>query len=393
VDPEQEIPENERVPVQAAEPVQPQPVPTYRTYREERQRGYRSLFWPIMLIGAGAIALLVNLGYIESFSLGALLPYWPVLLIIAGLDVLLSRAAPAIGALLGLAAIAGLAALLIIAPPGGTSSNAWPFVIITDANVDVRTDTFSAPLNDAESADITLDFSSGTARVGAGAASGPLLQAEVTHVGDITLEDSGGTRRSVRLGSQPEFHFGFLNIRQDLPWDVQINPSVPVDLRIEASSGPATLDLSGLTLSGLSVDASSGPLVMQLAPGAYSLDYEASSGRTEISAPAGLDLEAFIDMSSGRFTLTLDEQTNAEIVLQDASSGHFTVQVPRGAAVRLDVRDSSSGRVIVPDELALVHGEGDDEGVWETAGYSGAAYQISIVAESMSSGDLIVEYR
>ena len=49
-------------------------------------RRYRSLFWPVILIGIGVLWLLGNLGIIEPVSLGGLLRFWPVLLIVAGLD-------------------------------------------------------------------------------------------------------------------------------------------------------------------------------------------------------------------------------------------------------------------------------------------------------------------
>jgi hypothetical protein len=59
-----------------------------------------------------------------------------------------------------------------------------------------------------------------------------------------------------------------------------------------------------------------------------------------------------------------------------------------GQAFRVEVKSISSGKVELPAGVVLVSGGQDGEGVWETQGYGSAAYQTSIVVESMSSGDV-----
>ncbi len=49
------------------------------------------LFWPIILIGAGVIFLLANLGIIPSNPWPLIWNLWPVILIVIGLDILLGR--------------------------------------------------------------------------------------------------------------------------------------------------------------------------------------------------------------------------------------------------------------------------------------------------------------
>ena len=66
-------------------------------------KGYRSLFWPLVLIGVGVIWLLGNLGVISWTNLTVLFRLWPLLLIAIGLDLLIGRQSPAIGALIGFA--------------------------------------------------------------------------------------------------------------------------------------------------------------------------------------------------------------------------------------------------------------------------------------------------
>ena len=58
------------------------------------KRRYRSLFWPMVLIGVGVVWLLGNIGVIRPASLGVLVSFWPLILIFIGLDILFGRRSP-----------------------------------------------------------------------------------------------------------------------------------------------------------------------------------------------------------------------------------------------------------------------------------------------------------
>ena len=78
---------------------------------------YRSFFWPVLMLGAGVIWLLINMNIISTENLRILYDLWPILLIIAGLDVLFSRKLAFIGALLALLAITAVIYVLIYGSP------------------------------------------------------------------------------------------------------------------------------------------------------------------------------------------------------------------------------------------------------------------------------------
>jgi hypothetical protein len=78
---------------------------------------YRSFFWPVLLLGAGVIWLLINMNIISTENLMILYDLWPILLIIAGLDVLFARKLAFIGALLALLLIAAVIYVLIYGSP------------------------------------------------------------------------------------------------------------------------------------------------------------------------------------------------------------------------------------------------------------------------------------
>ena len=93
----------------------------------EYKRGVR-LFWPIILIGVGAILLLSNLGYIQGNPWTIIFQLWPVLLIALGLEILFGGSTgwrAVVSALLGLALVGGILWVLVAQPaiPGLNFNN------------------------------------------------------------------------------------------------------------------------------------------------------------------------------------------------------------------------------------------------------------------------------
>ena len=119
-----------------------------------QNRGYRSLFWPLILIGVGIVWLLGNLGVISGANLSVLFRLWPLFLIAIGLDLLLGRKSSVVGALIGLGTVALIIVLMLVGPGLG-----WA------ANADVQTDTYSAALGDATSARVDLNLGVGAASI------------------------------------------------------------------------------------------------------------------------------------------------------------------------------------------------------------------------------------
>ena len=88
-----------------------------RIFRLGKAEGERlDLFWPVLMMGIGAIAILYDLGWIPVDNLWRMLNLWPLLLIVGGVG-LIFRKSSWIGAFLGLVVVAGM---LYIGLAGGT---------------------------------------------------------------------------------------------------------------------------------------------------------------------------------------------------------------------------------------------------------------------------------
>lgn len=418
VDDRERIPESE---VRAAEERQRfvEARRSRRDYREGRRR-YRSLFWPVVLIGAGVLWLLSNFGIITSENWSVLVRLWPVLLIAAGLDLLVGRFSAVLGSLIGLATVALVVVLVIIGPSLGWAADTSFFgVPITLGDVEIQSETFVEPVGAAESAEVLLDLSFEQSTIDALAAgSDSLIEAELDYVGEVDFLVSGDRNKSVTLRQQFNqvgiFPPPGLNTR-DMQWDIALSQDVPMDLTVDVGSGAAALDLRDMELTSLTLDGGSGSMEAQLpaAGAAYATDLDVSSGRVnatlangadttmrvnggsgsfnfQVGSSSDLDMDA--DISSGSFEIFLNDDVAGELVF-DGGSGSLQINVPSGAAVQVDVRDGGSGSVNLPNSFDLVDDGGDDDsdtGVWQTSGFDSAERQIRIVVEDLSSGSMTI---
>ena len=79
----------------------------------------RSLFFPMLLIGAGVLWLLVNLGYIPTANLWALAHIWPIFLIGAGLGLILRQYWAEAGIFVSTLIVLGAVLAVVYAPQLG----------------------------------------------------------------------------------------------------------------------------------------------------------------------------------------------------------------------------------------------------------------------------------
>lgn len=386
---------------------------------------YRSLFWPVVLVGVGVFWLLFNLGIIQNVSFWGFLRLWPILLIFIGLDIMFGRRFPALGALIGLGAVGLVIFLLVIGPSRGwfTGGPRWPwpgFVIGGQVEyADVQTAHFEEAVDGASSADVTLNTDIWPVSVEAlPAGSDNLIEADIAYVGEPIFDVSGGNSRSVTVGMQSG------NIRvdtafesDDYSWEIALSPDVPVNLDINGGFGSNTLDLADLQLTGLALNGGFGDMDLLL-PGTepgYDVDLNLGAGAVDIEIADDADIDMTVNggfgetmievgenatldltanMGAGEFEVRTGEGTNADLSINGGFGG-ITIDTPGDAGVRLEVTSGGFGDVNVPSGFVRVQagGEGrllDNEGIWESPNYSSADYQVTITVGSLGAGDITI---
>jgi len=369
-------------------------------------RGYRSLFWPVVLIGAGLIFLLNNLGILNLANLGSLWRLWPVLLILLGLDVLFGGRSPALGGLLGLVVVGAVIGLLVWGPLAG----------IAPASAEIITERFSAPLNDARSAEVILDFGLGDGSIYASDGAN-LLDAEITHVGELELIDSGGRDRVLEL-RHPR-GLGPLNIplnpaeSQRLRWDIGLHRDVPLALHVNMGVGNTTFELSDLQIDQLDLNGGVGDASITLPGRAVALTLNGGTGNSEITAASGANVTANLNAGVGDFTIELADDVSGSFDIErgvgkvmitagrnndlqietGGGVGDLLLTVPAGTALRVEVRGGGLGDVSVPGSLRQIESREDGAGTWESADYAGAARRITVIVRERGVGGVTVRER
>lgn len=322
---------------------------------------YRSMFWPVVMIGVGVVWLLANFNLIPAVNLNWVASLWPLLLIGIGLDMLIGRRSAVIGGLIGLLLVGGMLALAWFAPVLG---------VRMPAGSEVKVEQFQAPLENATSATVTINSGFEPVHVQAAKDSQMLIDAEIGHTGEMDFRVSGSREKQVYLGKRPMVGFSFdLMNPSRLKWNIGLSNQIPLALNVDSGSGSVTLDLADLRLSDLMVDSGSGSVRITLPQSDQTYTVAVNSG-------------------SGAITATLPTETTMTLRL-NSGSGSINLNLPAGAAVQLDVRSSGSGSINVPAAMVRVSGgSDDDEGIWETIGFTQAARKITIIAEDLGSGSL-----
>jgi len=318
-------------------------------------RSYRSLFWPIVLIGVGVIWLLGAMGVISNVSWPMLASLWPLILIVIGLDILIGRRSSIGGAIVGLITVAAVAFMLLVGPSLGLATSGT-----------LKTETLSSEIGSATAANINLNLASQPVTMTALTDKTSLLSGEIDYYGTLDFSDSGTPTRRIRLAQSGASGFRF-SWDPNARWDIGLTPNLPIDLTIDGGSGSSNLDLSELRLTSFSIDQGSGSMTLQLPPSTqpYNADITGGSGSMSLTFPADGDLT----------------------VRLNGGSGSINIKIPTDAAVRLEIRNSGSGSVNVPDRLmAAKVFENFKEGTWETAGFDQAAHKLIIVCDDLGSG-------
>lgn len=340
---------------------------------------YRSLFWPVLLIGVGVLWLLANFNLISGSGFGVLLRFWPLLLVWIGLDILFGHRSPWLGAGLGLLALA----VAVVLAVGGPS---WGWNV---AGGNIETHRYTESVNGATSATVRIDVASAPVTLRSSRDTAFLFDATIKGRGTPSFQVSGGAQRDISFTVRRTWNWFDWAIGRT-SWDITLSGAVPTALELDRGSGSVDADLRGVLLTSFVSPGGSGAMNLQL-PGnsaaAVPLRFGGGSGSTQVAVAEGATLDATVDMGSGSFAMTLGAGTQASLQYS-GGSGSFGLTVPSGAALQVDVRDSGSGRVGLPSGMTQVSkGEGDI-GLWETPGFAAAARKITVVVARMGSGSV-----
>jgi len=244
---------------------------------------HRGLVWPILVISAGVLLLLSNLGMLSLDLWELMLRGWPLILIAIGIDLLIGRRS-----VWGSIVAAVLIIAVLLLGLGLYSGR------IEGGNLPSH--TIERSLGAATSASLQIDAPVADLGLRPGAAEGLLVE------GGIRMLSGGRIDEQFRIAQgkatlQLEEVFPTPYIFGRTPdWDLQLGAGTPLEISIDSGVGRAVVDLRGLQLDNLNVDLGVGQVSVWLpAEGEMSVDIGMGVGQTIIRVPRGLGVRVSTD--------------------------------------------------------------------------------------------------
>ena len=228
----------------------------------EGQKYYRrgGLVWPVILVGAGVVLLLNNLGAIGWGIWETLFRLWPVLLIAVGLDILIGRRSILGSILVAVLLLVTLAAAVIWGAPQAE---------FNAGAASTTTQTIQEPLNGATRGDLSITFGAGNLLINALNESAGLVEGKID-LGPNEQLSSNLTRDgdTARYTLQSRgLHLGPLDTdwrTQVRTWDLGLNRDIPLKLDLATGVGVSEIDLSKLQVTDLNVRTGVGKVTLTL---------------------------------------------------------------------------------------------------------------------------------
>jgi hypothetical protein len=248
------------------------------------------LFWPLVIVGAGALLLADNLGYLPAGWWAALGQLWPVLIILLGLDMLLGRRTP-----VRVSAVLGLGGLLVV------GALTWAAIRASQLPPG-EVQTLLQPSRGAERLEVVLEFDAGELNLSALDPSDHIFEGLAQNGPGETVRqgyavDEGVGQLTLDQSTHPLLAPFAAARRASAVWDLRLTPALPIALDVRTGAGRITLDLSGLDLETLTLRAGVGQSAVTFPLGAATARLTTGVGETTLTVPAGL--AARITVQSG----------------------------------------------------------------------------------------------
>jgi hypothetical protein len=277
---------------------------------QKREHHGGGIFWPIILISAGVVFLLNNLGLMRWDVWALILRLWPVILIAIGLDIIVGRKSVVASLLVAVVTIAVIGGGVWYLTTQTTSPSSGAIV----------TKNITQGLEGAESAEIKIGMGVGTLRLGTLAESDLLLQGSI-QIGEnegLTQDaHKSGDMLYYTLKTRGDVSFPFFHIDgwdNERLWDLKINRSIPTHLVVDTGVSDTTLNLENVNLTSLDVNGGVGKATITLpAKGRFQVSVDAGVGSVIVRIPEGLAARIRVDSGLGAVDTPGDYRQNDKV--------------------------------------------------------------------------------
>jgi hypothetical protein len=301
------------------------------------QPRYRSFFWPSVLILAGVVALLVNIGGLPFERLILLVNLWPLILIVIGLEIIVRRGFH------GTSADVAAALVVILAVAGGAA-----YIAINPSPTATGKLDSTAPAGGLRQASVEIDAGSGTIDLSAGSDLGSqLYRAHLEYPGprpDVTFDKSTG---ALLISQRSNYPFGITH--GHLTVTIQLNSEVRWTITENMGASKDTLNLQHVPVSAITLNNGAADEELRLGPATGVVPVDISGGAVTVHVHRPSGTEASVTVSGGAVNLDADGHSQhgiGDLTYQssgfDGSADGYRIRVSGGACtVTLDTTPAS----------------------------------------------------
>jgi hypothetical protein len=275
---------------------------------------------PLLLIVAGAVFLLNNLGYLDWGIWGHLWRLWPLILVAIGVDILFGRKSQLVSVLIVVALLA--VGIGFLALSGEFSATGAP--MRKTLAVPMRTDVSQVNLSVQLGNDSTLSMGA-LGREAKNMVAGTLEYRDARNEPDVLIVSEGETTKVNINQKRPAGGPGENNVG----WEINLRREIPFFLILTAENGDTNLDLREVVVRSLTLTA--------------------GNNDANITFPAAGQTLATITTGNSDLELTIPRAVEARIAI---SAGNSDISVDPRFSEQGDVY-VSSGFESAPDKLDL----------------------------------------
>lgn len=277
---------------------------------------YRSFFWPALLILAGVIALLVNVGAISTERLYQLFDLWPLILIVLGVELIIRRS------LHGMAGDVAAALIVLLAVLGAVgyvaaSPNQYGTHTIDSSSALGNLDLASLEIN-VGAANVTLK---GTTDVGS-----DLYRAHIEYSGPNPEVDFNTSTGKVKI-SQP--NAGWFQTRRKFTLTVLLSVAVPWNVVENTGASDDKIDFSRLHATNIKLNTGASQQDITLGPVSGTVPVEVNGGALTVHVHRPQGVSTSIDVSGGAVNLQADGHSYHAVGSARYSSDGFDAALDR----------------------------------------------------------------
>lgn len=305
-----------------AQPKKTKPVEKAETSSEpQRYKGWdmSRIFWGLLLILVGLLALLDNLGVV-TVQYQNLWQLWPLLIVGWGVSLLNIK-----GTWWSVVSV-----LLMIGTLGFVAWAAIGTVPLREVESTEQSQRVEKASGTINRLDVSVEAGAGTIMIGPGASETPVEAVLRSNVATLNVDSSSDrTTQKVDISIEGNQMWWTGNMRNDL--DIQLSRQLPVYLKVNTGASDLDADVSKVLLERLDIDLGANSSVVTLGSLVDLVDVKLSAGASSVTLRVPKDSGVSVKLDEGVSSQDLDD-------LEDKGNGSYETAGFNTASKKITIR-------------------------------------------------------